>query len=155
MGIVPPLRRCCTSPLPEVPAGPARCTIRRVSDILLATDADWLVDDIEAAVGGAHLIHRVKRGADVVPAIEELDPDLVLLDLQIGNMGGVAACLAVRQEEEVGRLEPSIVYLLLDREADTFLAKQAAADGWLVKPLNAFNTLRTIEKALAAPAESR
>lgn len=126
-----------------------------MSDILLATDADWLVDDIEAAVGGAHLIHRVRRGADVVPAVAELGPDLVLLDFQIGNMGGVAACLAVRQEEEVGRLEPSVVYLLLDREADTFLAKQAAADGWLVKPLNAFNTLRTIDKALAAPAESR
>ncbi len=126
-----------------------------MSNILLATDADWLVDDIEAAVGGAHLIHRVKRGADVVPAVAELDPDLVLLDFQIGNMGGVAACLAVRQEEEAGRLEPSVVYLLLDREADTFLAKRAAADGWLVKPLNAFNTLRTIDKALAVNAESR
>ena len=126
-----------------------------MSDILLATDADWLVDDIEAAVGGAHLIHRVWRGADVVPAVAELNPDLVLLDSQTGNMGGVAACLAVRQEEEAGRLEPSVVYLLLDREADTFLAKRASADGWLVKPLNAFNTLRTINKALAVHTGSR
>ena len=126
-----------------------------MSDILLATDADWLVDDIEAAVGGEHLIHRVRHGADVVPAIAELNPDLVMLDLQIGNMGGIAACLDVRQEEAAGRLEPTVVYLLLDREVDAFLANQAAADGWLVKPLNAFNTLRTINKALAAPAGSR
>ena len=126
-----------------------------MSDILLATDADWLVDDIEAAVGGEHLIHRVRHGADVVPAIAELNPDLVMLDLQIGNMGGIAACLDVRQEEEAGRLKPTVVYLLLDREVDAFLANQAAADGWLVKPLNAFNTLRTINKALAAPAGSR
>ena len=126
-----------------------------MSDVLLATDADWLVDDIEAAVGGAHLIHRVRNGADVVPAIAEINPDLVLLDLQIGNMGGIAACLAVRQEEEAGRLDPSVVYLLLDRDVDVFLANQAAADGWLVKPLNAFTTLRTIEKALAALAQSR
>ena len=126
-----------------------------MSDILLATDADWLVDDIEAAIGGAHLIHRVWRGADVVGAIAQINPDLVLLDFQIGNMGGVAACLAVRQEEEAGRLEPSVIYLLLDREADVFLATQAAPDGWLIKPLNAFNTLRTIEKALASFTESR
>ena len=126
-----------------------------MSDILLATDADWLVDDIEAAIGGVHLIHRVWRGADVVGAIAEINPDLVLLDFQIGNMGGVAACLAVRQEEEAGRLEPSVVYLLLDREADVFLASRADPDGWLIKPLNAFNTLRTIEKALASLAESR
>jgi len=126
-----------------------------VSNILLAADADWLVDDIEAAVGGAHLIHRVRHGADVVPAIAEIKPDLVLLDFQIGNMGGVAACLAVRQEEEAGRLDPSVVYLLLDREADVFLAGRAAPDGWMIKPLSAFNTLRTIDKALASPAESR
>ena len=126
-----------------------------MSDILLATDADWLVDDIEAAVGGSHLIHRVRHGADVVPAIAEINPDLVLLDLQIGNMGGVAACLAVRQEEEAGRLNPSVIYLLLDREVDVFLASRADADGWLIKPLNAFTTLRTIEKALAALTQSR
>ena len=126
-----------------------------MSDILLATDADWVLDDIEAAAGGAHLIHRVRRGADVVPAVAGINPDLVLLDSQIGNMGGVAACLAVRQEEGAGRLQPSVVYLLLDRGADTFLAEQAAADGWLVKPLDAFNTLRTINKALTAPAGGR
>lgn len=126
-----------------------------MSDILLATDADWLVDEIEAAVAGAHLIHRVWRGADVVPAIAELAPDLVLLDFQIGNMGGVAACLAVRQEEEAGRLEPSLVHLLLDREVDAFLATQAAADGWMVKPLSAFKTLRTVNNALAVQTGSR
>ena len=126
-----------------------------MSDILLATDADWLVDDIEAAVGGTHLIHRVSNGADVVPAIAGINPDLVLLDFQIGNMGGVAACLAVRQEEEAGRLDPSVIYLLLDREADVFLAGRAAPDGWLIKPLDAFSTLRTINKALASLTESR
>ena len=88
-------------------------------------------------------------------AIAQINPDLVLLDFQIGNMGGVAACLAVRQEEEAGRLEPSVIYLLLDREADVFLASRAAPDGWLIKPLNPFNTLRTIEKALASLTESR
>ncbi|MEZ5166197.1 MAG: hypothetical protein R2695_06790 [Acidimicrobiales bacterium] len=70
-----------------------------MTDILLATDADWLVDDIEAALGGAHVIHRVRAGVDVVPAIEAVDPDLVLLDLQIGNMGGIAACTAIRHAE--------------------------------------------------------
>ncbi len=118
-------------------------------DILLATDTDGLVDNIEAALGGAHLIHRITAGADVVPAIDHVDPDLVLLDMQIGNMGGVAACLAVRQEEEAGRLGKRPVMLLLDRDVDIFLARQAGADGWLIKPLDAFRTLRAVELALA------
>lgn len=120
-----------------------------MTDILLATDADWLVDDVEAALGGAHLIHRVRRGVDVVPAIREVDPGLVLLDLQIGNMGGVAACIAVKQRVTMGDLEDRPVLLLLDREVDLWLAKEAEADGFLVKPLDAFGTLRAVEAALA------
>lgn len=120
-----------------------------MTDILLATDADWLADDVEAALGGAHLIHRVRAGVDVVPAILEVDPALVLLDLQIGTMGGMAACMAVKQRVEMGDLDDRPVLLLLDREVDVFLAKEADADGWLVKPLDAFGTLRAVEAALA------
>ncbi|MEZ5246547.1 MAG: hypothetical protein R2707_15720 [Acidimicrobiales bacterium] len=120
-----------------------------MTDILLATDADWLVDDVEAALGGAHLIHRVRRGIDVVPAIREVDPALVLLDLQIGNMGGVASCIAVKQRVGMGDLDDRPVLLLLDRDVDVYLAREAEADGWLVKPLDAFGTLRAVEAALA------
>ena len=119
-----------------------------MTDILLATDADWLVDDIEAAMGGSHLIHRVRSGHDVAPAIAEVDPALVLLDMQIGNMGGIAACIAVWHAEGMGTLDERPVMLLLDREVDIFLAKKAGADGWLVKPLDAFHTLRAVERAL-------
>ncbi len=120
-----------------------------MTDILLATDSDWLADEVEAAVAGNHLLHRVRAGVDVVPAIEEVDPALVLLDLQIGNMGGVATCLAIRHREGMGRLEVRPVLLLLDREVDTFIATQAGADSWLIKPLDPFRILRAIEAALA------
>ena len=127
--------------------GPA-CTIRCVTNILLATDSDALTDEVEAAVAGTHVLHRVRAGVDVVPAIDEVDPALVLLDLQIGNMGGVAACLAVRQREEMGDLEERPVLLLLDRDVDLFLANEARADGHLVKPLDAFAIMRAVEAAI-------
>ena len=78
----------------------------------------------------------------MVPVIRERDPDLVLLDLQIGNMGGFAACLAIRQEEGFDRLEPRPVGLLLDRAADVFLAHDASPDGWLIKPLDSLRLKR-------------
>ncbi len=118
-------------------------------DVLLATDADWIADECEAALGG-HIVHRVWRGTDVLPAIGEVDPDIVVLDLQIGNMGGMAACLAIRQEEGVGRLDTRPVLMLLDRDADQFLAKRSEADGWLVKPLNPLRLQRAVDDALAA-----
>ncbi len=107
--------------------------------VLLATDADWIFDDVEAALSSADTtVYRVRAGVDVVPAMHEVDPDLVILDLQIGNMGGMATCMSIRHEEVAERLPITAVLMLLDRAADTFLARRSEADGWLIKPLDAF-----------------
>ena len=121
-----------------------------VSNLLLATDADWLFDDIAASLGGSHDIHRVREGSAVTGAIETVDPELVVLDLQIGNMGGVATSLLVKQEQRAGRLPEIPILLLLDREADVFLAEQSDADSWLVKPLNSLTLRRAAKELLAA-----
>ena len=51
----------------------------------------------------------------------EHEPDLVILDMQIGNMGGIAVAIDLRLEESAGRLPDVPILLLLDREADRFL----------------------------------
>ena len=108
-----------------------------MTDVLLATDSDALFASIDAALASDDTkVYRVRRGQDVLPVVEEKNPDLVILDLQIGNMGGVAACLAVRQEEGMDRLAKRPVALLLDKASDTYIAQQSRADGWLVKPLD-------------------
>ena len=104
--------------------------------MLLATDSDEVFIEIDAALGSADTqVHRIRAGREVRAAVIELDPDLVILDLQIGSMGGIAACLDLRLEEGAGRLDPQSVLLLLDRDADVFMARRSGADGWLVKPL--------------------
>ncbi len=125
---------------------------RRVTNILLATDSDELTNEIEAAVDGLCILYRVKAGVKVISAITEIDPAVVLLDLRIGNMGGIATCLAVRQREERGDLRPRRILLLLDRDVDVFLAREAGADGWLVKPIEALSTRRAVKDALTVTA---
>ena len=121
--------------------------------ILLATDADWIYDEVEAALADADTtVARVRRGVDVVPAIHEVEPDLVVLDLQIGNMGGMAACMDLRLDESVGRLEHVPVLMLLDRDVDAFLASRSEADGWLAKPLDAFRLRRAATALLGGEA---
>ncbi len=117
-------------------------------NLLLATDADWLFDDVAAALGGSHDVHRVREGAHVTEALTKVEPDLLILDLQIGNMGGVATSLLVKQEQRAGRLEDVPILLLLDREADRFLAEQSDADSWLVKPLNSLALRRAANQLL-------
>lgn len=121
-----------------------------VPRVLLATDADWIHEEVDAAIAGDDIeVLRVRQGTDVAPAVHELAPDLVILDLQIGNMGGMAACMDLRLDESVGRLEHIPVLMLLDRDVDAFLASRAEADGWMAKPLDAFRLRRAATALLA------
>jgi DNA-binding response OmpR family regulator len=120
-----------------------------VPTILLATDADWVYDEVDAALASHDVVvYRVRTGEVVLPAILETEPDLVILDLQIGNMGGMATCMAIRNEEGADRLPITAVLMLLDRSADVFLARRADADGWLVKPLDSFRLRRAAQALL-------
>ena len=75
-------------------------------------------------------------------------PHLVILDLQIGNMGGMAACLDLRLEQRAERIPPQRVVMLLDRDADVFLARRAEADAWIVKPVDPLALRRTVRDAM-------
>jgi DNA-binding response OmpR family regulator len=121
-----------------------------VPELLVATDATWILDDVKAAIGGPDVTLRsVRAGIDVLPSVQERRPDLVVLDLQIGNMGGMATCLNLRLEESAGRLPHVPVLMLLDRRADVFLARRSDAEGWLLKPLDAIRTRKAVRALLA------
>ncbi len=120
-----------------------------MTDVLLATDADWVVEEVAAALAAPEVTFRVVRsGHDVRPAVEASTPDLVILDFQIGNMGGMATCLDLRLESGMGRLPRVPVLMLADREADVFLARRSEADAWLIKPLNPLLLRRTAQELL-------
>ena len=73
----------------------------------------------------------------VLPALQERIADLVVTDLQIGSMGGLAIAMQLTLEAAAGLLDrPMPVLVLLDRRADTFLAKRTGVAGWLLKPLD-------------------
>ncbi len=117
-----------------------------MSEVLVATDADWILDEVRAALGdGESTIRWVRNGKDVVPALRAVEADLVVLDLQIGNMGGMATCMEIRLEAGADRLCDPGVLMLLDRAADVFLAQRCDADGWLIKPLDAFRLRRAAD----------
>jgi CheY-like chemotaxis protein len=123
--------------------------------VLLAMDADWLVTDIVAALGGPDTSFTVcadgRRVSDQVATVAEQGDayDLVIADLQIGSMGGVAVTMALRLDASAGSLPAVPVLLLLDRVADVHLAKRCGAEGWLVKPLDPVR-LRRAAHAVAA-----
>jgi len=102
--------------------------------VLLASDLASLRKELRTTLEGPDLlIEEVANGPEVIARVEEGGVDLVVLDLQIGTMGGMAICMELRHEESYGAAEPVAVLMLLDRRPDVFLARRSGAEGFLVK----------------------
>jgi CheY-like chemotaxis protein len=126
-----------------------------MSTILVAADAKWVRDLVKSAcTAPGQEVVEVTRGQDVREVVGSRAPDLVVLDMQIGNMGGVAVAIDLRLESAAGRIPDTSILLLLDREADRFLAKRGDADAELVKPVDPGTLRRTVNRLLAPEAET-
>ncbi len=115
----------------------------------MASDAEWVRDQLKSVLTGPDTkIRLVSTGARVLPAVRRRAPDLVILDLQIGSMGGMAVCLDLRLEESASRLDHMKVIMLLDRRADVFLARRSGAEGWVIRPLDPIRLRRATQTVL-------
>jgi DNA-binding NarL/FixJ family response regulator len=121
-----------------------------VPDVLIASDEAWIREEVRSVLSGQAdvRVREVASGADAVAAVHESLPALLVLDLQIGNMGGMATCLELRLDESAGRLGHVPVLMLLDRRADVFLARRAGAEGFVIKPLDPIRLRRAVAALL-------
>ena len=115
----------------------------------MASDAPSVRAEVVAVVGepGADIV-EVDSGYEVAQVVAEDAPDLVIVDLQMGNMGGMAVCLELRLEASYDKLDHVPVLMLLDRRPDVFLARRSGAEGWVVKPLDPIRLRRAITALL-------
>jgi CheY-like chemotaxis protein len=126
-----------------------------VSTIVVAADAKWVRDLVKSACTAKdQRVLEVTRGQEVREVVGRESPDLVVLDMQIGNMGGLAVAIDLRLEGSAGRIPDTSILLLLDREADRFLAKRVDADAELVKPVDPGTLRRTVAELLAREVET-
>jgi DNA-binding response OmpR family regulator len=123
--------------------------------VLVATDAQWVVDEIVAALSGPETSFTVCRnGRDVTGVVMARTPDIAILDLQSGSMGGMAVAMNLRHDQSSGAMPHVPILMLLDREADIFLARRSGADAWIVKPLNALSINRGVALALESAVDA-
>ncbi len=113
--------------------------------ILVASDAPTLRREIEAVISGPDReVESVTTGPEVISAVTKASPDLVIVDMQMGNMGGMAVTLELRLQESYDALDHIPVLMILDRRPDVFLARRSGAEGWLVKPLDPLRLRRAV-----------
>ncbi len=120
-----------------------------MSRILLVADVPWVRSEVHASVTTPDFdVVDLDDPAAAAEAAFSGDYDAVVVDLQVGSMGGMALARSIREQAGLVGSNPIPVVMLLDRAADAFLAKRAGAAAWLTKPFDAHEIRAALTHAL-------
>jgi CheY-like chemotaxis protein len=116
---------------------------------LVVCDTEWVRTDVHAALiePGTILVDEDDPARSAEHARTE-NVDVVVADLQVGSMGGMAITRSLKEAASLLGEEAVPVVLLLDRNADTFIAKRAGAAAWVRKPFTAFELRSAVAAAI-------
>lgn len=101
-----------------------------------------LLADYLAASAFAPVI--VERGDEVASAVQEHQPALVLLDLNLPGMDGIEVCRTLRKRSEV----PVIMVTARTEEIDRLLGLELGADDYICKPFSPREVIARVKAVL-------
>lgn len=84
----------------------------------------------------------------------ERSPDAVVVTSSLGSMGGLAVAREIKTSAEAGEHRDPKVVVLLEREADVWLAGWSRCDAWLVKPVDPQDVADLVRELLTLPASA-
>ncbi|MEY3018609.1 MAG: hypothetical protein RL336_1744 [Pseudomonadota bacterium] len=97
--------------------------------------------------GAGYDVVEASDGVEALAAAEQSNFDLVLSDVNMPNMDGISLVKELRQRPAF-KFVP-ILMLTTESGGDKKMeGKQAGATGWIVKPFNPEQLLKTIKKVL-------
>lgn len=91
------------------------------------------------------LIGEASSGEEGLALARELEPDLILLDLNMKGMGGIDTLRALREADLAARI---LILTVSDAADDLVAAIRAGADGYLLKDMDPEELLARIVEAL-------
>jgi two-component system KDP operon response regulator KdpE len=106
-----------------------------------------------ALVSNGYEAYEARTGEEALESLRANNPDLILLDMNMPGMGGMAACREIRAVCEV----PIIILSVRDTEHDKIAALDAGADDYMTKPFSVNELLARIRanlRRIAGPAAS-
>lgn len=95
-------------------------------------------------VAEGYEVDEAKTGEEALEKIRQSRPDLVVLDMNMPGMGGLAACQFIRKDSDI-----AIVMLTVrNSEEDKVAALDAGADDFVTKPFSTPELMARIRAAL-------
>ena len=90
-------------------------------------------------------------GLDAVRAVQEENPDLVVLDVMMPNMDGLTACSKIREFSDI----PIILLTAKTNDMDKLMGFDHGADDYLTKPFNILELKARIRALLRRAGSSK
>ncbi len=134
-----------SDPAPTAPDQPAT---RRV---VIAEDEALIRMDLAEMLAeqGYEVVGQAADGAKAVSLAEELRPDLVILDIRMPVLDGIAAAEQIAAQ----RIAPVVILTAFSQRELVERARDAGAMAYLVKPFSASDLVPAIEMAVSRFAE--
>jgi DNA-binding response OmpR family regulator len=113
--------------------------------LLVVSDDPEVADELRFGLPGGIEVAAANDARDAIHKLASLTPRAVVVDLQTGSAGGFALA---RDMSQIARLASIPVIVLLEREADSWLADQAGATLALKKPVDGSVLLAAVSSVL-------
>ena len=115
--------------------------------ILVVTDDPALRSELEYGVPASMQTEFARDAREALEAMSKKTPSAVVVDLQTGSAGGYGLAREMGLDDRLAQIP---IVILLERDQDAWLARQAGARLYLTKPINAsslFEDLRELASA--------
>ncbi|CAN5855076.1 response regulator [soil metagenome] len=100
-----------------------------------------------------YAVLQAARGADALRIAGERDPDLILLDLGLPDIGGLQVARTLKSREETRHIPiVALTGRALETDRDACLA--AGCTGYLTKPINTEDLLRQVPEFIRGTGNS-
>jgi DNA-binding NarL/FixJ family response regulator len=101
--------------------------------VLVADDHALYRRGLEMVLGqeeGIEIVGEASDGAEAIRRVEELLPDVVLMDIRMPRRSGIEACTAIKDVVPSTKI---VILTISDEESDLYEAVRAGANGYLLK----------------------
>jgi two-component system, OmpR family, KDP operon response regulator KdpE len=113
--------------------------------ILVIDDEPQLRRAMRATLSGiGYSVIEAKTGEEALERLREIQPDLILLDLNMPGIGGLETCRAIRERSDI----PIIILSVRNTETDKVQALDAGADDYVTKPFGIQELLARIRATM-------
>jgi chemosensory pili system protein ChpA (sensor histidine kinase/response regulator) len=116
-------------------------------DVMVVTDDPMVRGEVEFGLPDGTVVHFARDAREAWAQLEERTPSAVVVDLHAGSAGGFALARDMSYDARFSNIP---VVILLDRSHDGWLARQAGASLYRIKPVDAVELARDLRELVTA-----